>query len=241
MSLSDLVRVMPKAPSPSAAETISKRPFNFPVAFRRLRAAVRELPKAAMFQLAEEGYRSVFELLVGCIISIRTRDEVTLPVARQLLARARTPEQMRQLRVREIDALIGECTYHRPKSKQIAVIAREAIKNYGGELPCEPKVLLSLSGVGPKCTNLVLGIACGLTAISVDIHVHRITNRWGIVAEKTPEKTMRALQRILPKRYWVEINSLLVPFGKHICTVSPHCSTCPLLEMCQQIGVTKHK
>jgi endonuclease-3 len=99
-----------------------------------------------------------------------------------------------------------------------------------------------LRGVGPKCANLVLGIACKEPFIGVDIHVHRVTNRWGYIAEKTPETTMVALQQKLPREYWVEINRLLVPFGKHICTGTlPKCSTCPVLEMCQQVGVERHR
>jgi endonuclease-3 len=116
------------------------------------------------------------------------------------------------------------------------------VTEYGGELPCDREVLLDLHGVGPKCANLVLGIACGEPFISVDVHVHRVCNRWGYVQTKSPEKTMAALQEKLPQSYWVEINSLLVPFGKHICTgVRPKCSTCPLLSMCQQVGVTGHR
>jgi endonuclease III len=103
-------------------------------------------------------------------------------------------------------------------------------------------VLQAFHGVGPKCANLTLGIACGLPLIGVDIHVHRVTNRWGLVEAATPEKTMAALQERLPKAYWIEINALLVPFGKHICTgTRPHCSTCPLLAMCQQVGVTSYR
>ncbi len=103
-------------------------------------------------------------------------------------------------------------------------------------------MLLSFPGVGPKCANLVLGIACGEPRIGVDIHVHRVTNRWGYVAATTPEKTMAALEAKLPRKYWVEINRLLVPFGKHVCTgVRPKRSTCPVLEMCRQVGVTEHR
>jgi endonuclease-3 len=103
-------------------------------------------------------------------------------------------------------------------------------------------VLTSFKGVGPKCANLALGIACGQSRIGVDIHVHRVTNRWGVVSARSPEQTMLALEKILPKRYWVEINRLLVPFGKHICTGKlPKCSTCPVLEYCRQVGVTAHR
>jgi endonuclease-3 len=219
-----------------------KRPFDLRVAISRLRKAVRPLPKAAMFQLAEEGHTSVFELLVACIISIRTRDEVTVPVSRRLFGVARTPAEVAKLTPTEIDELIGESTFHRPKAQQIHEIARRTVADHGGELPCDADVLMSFRGVGPKCANLVLGIACGLPAIGVDIHVHRVTNRWGYIRATTPEKTMAALQKALPRRLWIEINALLVPFGKHICTgEAPKCSTCPLLDMCQQVGVTRHR
>ena len=102
--------------------------------------------------------------------------------------------------------------------------------------------MLSLPGVGPKCANLALGIACRGNRVSVDIHVHRVTNRWGYVRTRTPEQTMAVLEERLPKRYRIEINQILVPFGKHVCTgVLPKCSTCPVLSMCRQVGVTSHR
>jgi endonuclease-3 len=116
------------------------------------------------------------------------------------------------------------------------------VDEHGGVVPCDQEVLLSFKGIGPKCANLVLGIACGEPFIGVDVHVHRVTNRWGYVRATTPEKTMVALQKTLPRRWWVEINALLVPFGKHVCTgVAPKCSTCPVLAMCAQVGVTSHR
>jgi endonuclease-3 len=233
-----------KAPGTSEGREAvpGKRPFQIQTAISRIRSAVRPFPKAALFQLAEEGFGSAFELLVACIISIRTRDEVTLPTARRLFARARTPAEISQLSPEEIDALIRTCTFHEPKARQIREIARRVEAEHGGTLPCDPEVLLSFSGVGPKCANLVLGIACGQPYIGVDVHVHRVVNRWGYVHEPTPEKTMKALERKLPPRYWVEINSLLVPFGKHICRGTlPKCSTCPVLDMCRQVGVTTHR
>ena len=208
----------------------------------RIREAVRPFPKAALFELADEGFDTPFEQLVACIISTRTRDEVTLPTARRLFNRARTPGAVTQLTPAEIDDLIRAATFHELKARQIHAIARRTVDEYGGSLPCDADVLQSFAGVGPKCANLVLGIACGHKAIGVDIHVHRVTNRWGYVAAPTPEATMLALEQVLPKKYWVEINKLLVPFGKHVCTgVAPKCSTCPLLEMCQQVGVTSHR
>ena len=218
---------------------MAKRPFDIAAAIRAIRKAVEPFPKAALFELAEDGFNSTFEQLVACIISIRTYDEVMLPTARRLFERARTPDEIRRLSPEEIDEIIRPATFHEQKAYNIHAIAERVADEYGGELPCESEVLLSFKGVGPKCASLVLGIACGQPYIGVDVHVHRVTNRWGYVATKTPEKTMAALMEKLPRRYWIEINRLLVPFGKHICTgTRPKCSTCPVLDMCQQVGVT---
>jgi endonuclease III len=221
---------------------MEKKPFDIGLAVRRIRKAVIPWPKAALFELAENGFTTTFEQLVACIISIRTYDEVTLPVSRKLFERARTPAEISELTYEELDALISPSTFHERKATQILAIARRVLDEYGGEIPCDPEILMSFSGVGPKCAHLVLGIACGEPFISVDIHVHRVTNRWGYVKTSTPEKTMVALGDKLPRRYWIEINRLLVPFGKHICTGNlPHCSSCPVLDMCQQVGVKAHR
>jgi endonuclease III len=221
---------------------MEKHPFDVGLAFERIDEAVRPWPKAALFQLFEEGYTSVFEQLLACMISIRTYDEVTLPVSRKLFARARTPAEIAQLSWEELDGLISPSTFHERKANQVLAIAREVSERFGGVLPGDRDVLLSFAGVGPKCANLVLGVACGTPVISVDIHVHRVTGRWGYVAASTPEKTLLALEKTLPRQYWIDINRLLVPFGKHICTGNrPKCSTCPVLDMCRQVGVTEHR
>lgn len=210
--------------------------------FRGIRRAIKPFRKAALQELYADGHTSVFEQLVACLISIRTRDEATVPVARRLFEVARTPQHLARLSVDRIDALIHGCAFHYGKAKQIRTIAQEAVKKHGGQLPCDRDVLVSLGGVGEKCANLALGVACKQPYIGVDIHVHRVTNRWGLVATSTPEKTTAALTQILPKRYWIEINMLLVPFGKHICTGrAPKCSTCPVLDYCRQVGVTEHR
>ncbi len=209
---------------------------------RRIRASVRDFADAAMFELAADGYTSVFEQLVACIISIRTRDEVMIELARSLFERAPTPQAMARLDSSTIDALIGSAAFHEAKARQIHEIAQRTVSEFDGKLPCDFEVLTSFRGVGPKCANLALGIACGHSRIGVDIHVHRVTNRWGYVAEPAPERTMLALEKKLPRKYWVEINRLLVPFGKHVCTGrAPKCSTCPVLEYCRQVGVTEHR
>ncbi len=221
---------------------MQKKPLDIDRALDLIEAAVEQWPKAAMFELAEAGFDSPFEQLVACIISIRTYDEMTIPTARRFFAEARTPAEVSRLTPEQIDALIHSCTFHERKAQQIHEVARRAMDQYEGMLPCDSEILQSFPGVGPKCANLVLGIACDQPNISVDIHVHRVTNRWGYVHATTPEKTLAALAGKLPRRHWVDINRLLVPFGKHICTGKlPKCSSCPVLDMCQQVGVTSHR
>lgn len=221
---------------------MKKKNFDIDEMLGRIREAVKPFPKAAMFALYDEGHTTLFEQLIACILSIRTRDEVSIECARKLFRVAKTPKKISQLSIEEINELIAESTFHESKARTIKNIAEEVEKNFSGELPCDAETLTSFSGVGPKCAHLSLGIACGEKKISVDIHVHRVTNRWGYVREKTPEKTMEALEKILPEKYFIEINSLLVPFGKHICTGKlPKCSTCPVLEYCRQVGVTRHQ
>lgn len=214
--------------------------FDIPEMFHRIREAVRPYPKAAMFALAEEGFGTPFQQLVACLISIRTRDEVSLPTSLRLLRAAPTAQAMARLTPAEIDALIGDSSFHEAKAHQIHAISRAVVEKHGGELPCDETILLGFRGVGPKCAHLALGIACGQAHISVDIHVHRVTNRWGYVRASTPEGTMEQLEARLPRERWVEINELLVPFGKHICTGTlPRCSTCPVRDYCRQVGVER--
>lgn len=222
-----------------AARAEPKKPLDIGLMLSRIEEAVRPYPKAALFELAEEGHVSAFEILVACIISIRTRDETTLPVARRLFAAARTPAAVAALDVARIDELIRPCTFHEAKARQIREIAARVRDEFGGELPCDFRTLTGFRGVGPKCANLALGIACGVsTNVGVDIHVHRVTNRWGYVRTRSPEATMAALHDKLPEEHRVRINALLVPFGKHICTgVRPKCSACPVLDRCRQVGV----
>lgn len=191
---------------------------------------------------AHPGYGSIFQQLVACILSIRTRDETSLPVARALFARAATPAAIADLPVAELDALIADSTFHEAKARQIQALARRTVDEFDGALPPDAEVLTSFAGVGPKCAHLALGVAADVPLVSVDIHVHRVTNRWGYVAARTPERTLAALEAVLPARHRIAINRLLVPFGKHVCTgVSPKCSTCPVLDMCARVGVTSHR
>src|SRR5215210_8506712 len=138
-------------------DPMEKKPFDIGLAMRRIRKAVKPWPKAALFELAENGFTTPFEQLVACIISIRTYDEVTLPVSRKLFERARTPAEMSEFTYEELDALISASTFHERKASQILAIARRVMDEFHGNLPCDREVLLSFGGVGPKCANLVLG------------------------------------------------------------------------------------
>jgi|SRR5579883_687416 len=222
------------APPPCAP----KQPFDIDEVFRRLRRATASLPKAAMFELRDEGYATPFEQLVAALISARTRDETTVIVCRRLFAAARTPEQIAALSEAPLIALLKGATFAEPKARDLIRIANAIVREHGGRVPDSIEALTAFHGVGPKIAALTLGVGFGRPAIAVDIHVHRIVNRWGYVAARTPEKTAEALAAKLPERYWIEINERLVPFGKFVCTgVMPKCSTCPLLAQCRQIGV----
>ena len=234
-----------RATSPSLAEAPpppGKDPFDIDLVFRLLREATAPLPRAAMFELRDRGHGSPFEQLVAALVSARTRDETTIPVCLRLFALARTPEAMAALPEEAIAAALRGATFPEPKARDIRALSAR-IAAAGGAVPDTLEGLTALRGVGPKIAALTLGVGFGVpAAISVDIHVHRIANRWGYVAARTPERSMAALQAILPRRYWVEINERLVPFGKHICTGErPRCSTCPLLRQCRQVGVTTHR
>jgi endonuclease III len=215
-----------------------KRPLDLDLAFKRIERAITPYKKAAMFGLRDQGYSTLFQQLIACVISIRTLDEMALPISIRLLTRAPTPQAMAKLSTEKINELIHGTTFSYQKAQRIREISKIILKEYDGHLPADADVLKSLPGIGPKCAHLALGVACNLPFISVDIHVHRVVNRWGYVLANTPEKTLKRLEPRLPREHWIDINRLLVPFGKHICTgFRPHCSTCPVLEMCRQVGV----
>jgi endonuclease III len=219
-----------------------KENFDLDTVLERIGKATKGFPKAAMFELAERGYSSLFEQLISCIISIRTLDETTIPVSLRLFREARTPEAILKLGTGRLTALLYGSTYPEQKTQTIQGVARAAMKEFGGQLPATFDQLTALKGVGPKCANLALGVAVGQAAISVDVHVHRVVNRWGFVQASQPEATLRELEQKVPARRWIDINRLLMPFGKHICTgAMPKCSTCVVQDYCEQVGVTSHR
>jgi endonuclease-3 len=216
-----------------------RKPFDPETVMHLLRQAVRDLPAPSMFELRNRGYGTLFQQVVACMISVRTYEEVSLPASIRLFERAPEPKDVAALPIDEIDRLISPSTFHERKAVQIQQIARTTVEDFGGIVPCDEATVLAFPGIGVKCAALALGIACGQERLPVDIHVHRVANRWGVIATKTPEQSQIALQQVFPPHYWLELNERLVPFGKSICTrLRPHCSTCPLLAYCEQVGVT---
>lgn len=219
-----------------------KPDFDLNVVLGRIEEAIRPYPKAAMFDLADRGYNTLFEQLISCIVSIRTLDETTIPVSLRLFEVARTPEQFLKLDIPTLTQLLYGTTYPDQKAYTMKGIAERIVGDFNGVLPADYETLTSFKGVGPKCANLALGVASGQAAISVDVHVHRVVNRWGYVKTKQPEQTLKLLEKQVLREQWVAINRLLMPFGKHICTGTlPRCSTCPVLAWCEQVGVERHR
>jgi endonuclease-3 len=183
-----------------------------------------------------------FKVLVSCILSLRTKDQVTGPASERLFALADTPARLAALPVEEVEAAIYPVGFYRNKARQIRDICERLLRDYGGAVPDTLEELLSFKGVGRKTANLVITLGFGKPGICVDVHVHRICNRWGYVATRTPEETEFALRKILPPPYWLEINDLLVTFGQNLCLpVSPLCSSCPLHHLCDRVGVGRHR
>ena len=183
-----------------------------------------------------------YRVLVSTMISLRTKDEVTLPASNRLLAEAATPLELSQLPEHRIAALIYPAGFYRTKAGNLRAVGKELVSRFGGTVPSTLDELTSLPGVGRKTANLVLSVGLGIDAICVDTHVHRIANRIGWVATTKPEQTEYALMDILPRKYWIPINELLVGFGQQTCTpISPHCSRCPVLGECNRVGVSRSR
>ena len=185
---------------------------------------------------------SPFKVLVSCIISLRTKDEITAEASSRLFEQADTPEKMICLSENHICELIYPAGFYRNKSVQIYEISEKLVSDYSSIVPNEIDDLLKFKGVGRKTANLVVTLGFGKPGICVDTHVHRIFNRWGYVATKTPDETESVLRSKLPQEYWLEINELLVAFGQNHCLpLSPRCTTCRLEKACLKIGVKKYR
>jgi endonuclease-3 len=197
---------------------------------------------APVIALMAAEQRDPFRILIGCLLSLRTKDQATAVAAPRLFACADTPSSMLELSQPEIERLIYPVGFYRTKARVIRQICRDLLDRFEGKVPDCIDDLLTLNGVGRKTANLVVTEAFGKPGICVDTHVHRISNRWGLIKAATPDKSETALRQVLPRRYWIEYNSILVAFGQTICQpVLPWCSRCPLSHLCPRIGVIRSR
>ncbi len=208
-------------------------------------AILRESSKAWAPALVDDKGASdwdPYQILIATILSLRTKDTLTAQVAPRLFELADTPYQMVKHSPEEIEKVIYPVGFYRNKAKSILDISQMLIDKYNGVVPDDLDTLLTLPGVGRKTANLVVTVGYNKPGICVDIHVHRISNRWGYIQTKTPEKTEFALREKFPQEYWIEYNGLLVSMGQNLCTpTSPWCSKCPVYDFCERVDVTRSR
>jgi endonuclease-3 len=210
-------------------------------AIRILRREVRGWQEPVVGVVARESC-DPFRILIACVLSLRTKDRTTADASHRLFTLASDPASMLRLSQARIEKAIYPVGFYRTKAKQIRGICRRLLDAYVGRVPASIEDLLTLPGVGRKTANLVVTVGYRKPGICVDIHVHRINNRWGYVKTETPEETEQALRRKLPKQYWITYNDLLVPFGQNVCKpVSPFCNRCKLSAYCDRVGVTRSR
>lgn len=210
---------------------------NIDQVIERLRKALKGLPDPSV-TLVGKRWQSPFLVLISCIMSLRTKDETTLPAAERLFAVADTPATMLKIPTEKLERLIYPVGFYKTKARTIKGICHDVLEKFDGQVPNDLDTLLLMKGVGRKTANLVLTEGFGIPAMCVDTHVHRISNRFGYVKTKNPEETEFALRNQLPKKYWMRYNAQLVTWGQNICRpISPFCSRCPITRFCGRVGV----
>jgi endonuclease-3 len=181
-------------------------------------------------------------VLISCLLSLRTKDENTEKVVAKLFPVASTPDQILALPTKQLEKLIFSSGHYKKKARTLKEVSKIIKEKYNYQVPSTREELLSIKGIGPKTANIVLNFAYNQLVIPVDVNVHRISNRLGFISAKTPEKTELELNKILPKKYWREINGIFILHGKQVCVpLSPHCSICPVKDLCPKIGVEKFR
>jgi endonuclease-3 len=185
---------------------------------------------------------NAFKILISCLLSLRTQDKNTEIASTKLFAVADTPKEILALPIKKLEKLIFSSGHYKKKARTLKHVSKVLIEEFDGKVPETREELMSIKGIGPKTANIVLAFAFGKKVLPIDTHCHRIPNRLGWVKTKTPEKTEIELNKILPKKYWTEFNSIFIQFGKKICQpISPLCSTCLVSKYCQRIGVVKFR
>jgi endonuclease-3 len=216
---------------------------HFDEIFSALKQELRKYNQPVVSRSKKEIADTPFVTLISCLLSLRTKDEVTEQASRHLLIKYNTPEELVQLSEQQIASLIYPVGFYKTKAKRIKEIAKILIEKYEGKVPKNFGELLQLKGVGKKTASIVMVYGHKIyDFIPVDVHVHVIANRLGWVKSKNPDETMEKLMKIVPKRYWYDLNNLFVSFGQNICkTISPWCSKCPIESHCPKIGVLRYR
>jgi len=186
--------------------------------------------------------KDAFKILISCLLSLRTRDETTEKVVKKLFSQVNKPKDILKLPIKKLEKLIYSSGYYKNKARTIKHVSKIILEKFKGKVPSEKNKLLEIKGIGPKTANVVLNFAFNKLVIPVDVNVHRVSNRLGWVKTKTAEKTEKELEKILPKKYWKELNALFILHGKNICQpISPLCSICPVSKYCPKIDVKKSR
>jgi endonuclease-3 len=195
--------------------------------------------KSRISMLGQFSRHKPFYILISTVLSARNRDEMTVKAVRKLFAKYRTPKQIASAPLKKLEPLIKQSGFYRTKARRIKEISKIILEKYKGKVPSTMEQLVALPGVGRKTAGCVMVYAFGKHAIPVDTHVHKISNRLGWVETKTPEQTEKELMKIIPKKYWLDVNEVLVIHGQTVCTpVAPKCSKCSILKYCRRVGVT---
>lgn len=185
---------------------------------------------------------NAYKILISCLLSLRARDENTEKVSKQLFEFADTPEKIANMPTKKLEKLIFSSGHYRKKAQVLKHVSKDLIQRFNSKVPSTREELMSIKGIGPKTSNIVLAFAFNQSVIPVDTHVHRIPNRIGWVETKKPENTETELMKIIPKKYIQDLNAVLVAFGREICQpVSPKCSICPIKDSCKRIGIVKSR
>ncbi len=209
--------------------------------FSRVRNYLSDSETPSVNKVADQS-RDPYRVLIATMISLRTKDEVTESASSRLFSVAPDAQTLARLPEERIAELIYPAGFYKTKARSLRKTASIICDRYDGSIPSDKEKLVELPGVGVKTANLTLNLGFGIAAICVDTHVHRISNRLGWVSTESPEKTEKALEKVLHESYWIEINALFVSYGKRVCTpVSPHCSLCPLETACPKKGVTRSR
>ena len=191
-------------------------------------------PRSEFVQLMET-FKNPYLVLIGCILSLRTNDRTTYPATLRMLELAKTPEEMMKVDEDVLAKAIYPVGFYANKAKQIIELSKIIVEKMNGQVPETIEELIKFNGVGRKTANLVLAKGFCVPAICVDVHVHRIFNRLGLIQTKTPEETEFSLREKLPEKYWLDINTLLVTHGQNVCKpINPKCELCPISQFCEK-------